>query len=264
MPSFKEIKRDGKMPALFVGHGSPMNAVEDTAFTRGWEKIAREIPRPEAILAISAHWYTAGTHINDEEEPKTVYDMYGFPEELYKVTYPAKGDRALARLVADLLPHRVQTDNSWGIDHGVWSVLHRMYPEADIPVCEMSVDRTADPQAHFEMGRALGALRDKGVLLLASGNVVHNLRRVDWNMEGGYPWAEEFDGFVKQKVEKREFADVVSYRSAGEHAQLSVPTPDHFYPLLYVLGAAREDDSLTVRNHACCLGGLSMTSYLFQ
>lgn len=251
------------MPALFVGHGSPMNAVEDNAFTGGWEEIARKIPRPEAILAISAHWYTAGSRIADAAKPKTIYDFYGFPDELYRVAYSAPGAPELAHLTKGLISGGGQIDNTWGIDHGAWSVLHKMYPEADIPVCQLSVDRNASAETHFQIGREIAGLREKGVLIFASGNVVHNLARITWGMEGGQPWANGFDRYIKEKIIARQYQDVINYKSAGESAELAFTTPEHFYPLLYILGAANIADRLEVYNDSCTLGSISMTCYLF-
>ena len=189
-----------KMPALFIGHGSPMNAIEDNQYTRNWIEIAGEFPKPKAILAISAHWYTDGSRITDEAHPKMVYDMYGFPDELYKVLYEAKGAPELAHLTKDLIKRDVKIDNSWGYDHGTWSVLCKMYPEADIPVYQLSVDSSASAQTHFKIGQEISALREKGVLILGSGNVVHNLSKISWEMEGGHPWAVDFDNYIKNKI----------------------------------------------------------------
>lgn len=254
----------GKMPVLFVGHGSPMNAIEENEFTRTWETIAAGIPKPEVILAVSAHWYTSGSRIADTSSPELIYDMYGFPEELYQVKYGAKGSPELANLVKSLVGKGILADNSWGIDHGSWSVLCRMYPKADIPVVQFSVDYTADAGEHYKLGQKLAPLRDKGVLILGSGNVVHNLSRVNWDMAGGYGWADEFDRYIREKVNARQFQDVIQYGSAGESARYAFDTPDHFFPLLYVLGASDQKDSLTVWNDSCVLGALSMTCYLFS
>lgn len=253
-----------RMPALFVGHGSPMNAVENNKYTKKWQEIGGQLARPRAILMVSAHWYTHGTRIMDTKTPRLVYDMYGFPEELYRVQYPSPGSPELADRVQKLLSVPVQIDNSWGIDHGAWSVLCRMFPQADIPVVQLSVDGTADAQTHFQMGRELASLHDEGVMIIGSGNVVHNLGRIQWEAQGGFSWAEEFDGYVRDKIEKREFPDVVDYKKAGASAKMAFPMPDHFYPLLYVLGASNEADQLTVFNDDCLMGSLSMTSYLFQ
>ncbi|HWR60996.1 MAG TPA: 4,5-DOPA dioxygenase extradiol [Clostridia bacterium] len=252
------------MPVLFVGHGSPMNAIEDNGFSRNWSRVAGQLPRPEAILSVSAHWTTDGTRTMDEIYPKTIYDMYGFPEELYRVVYRAKGAPELARLTKSLIGRNVEIDNSWGIDHGTWSVLNNMYPKADIPVYQLSIDNNASAEEHFRIGREISSLREKGVMLLGSGNVVHNLSRINWGMEGGYPWAEEFDGYIKEKITGRQFHDVVNYKSAGSASKLAFFTTEHFYPLLYVLGASGEADRLTVFNDSCIMGSLSMTCYLFE
>lgn len=251
------------MPVLFVGHGSPMNAIEDNMFTENWRRVAQEMPRPEAILAVSAHWYTTGTRIMDEAQPKMVYDMYGFPKELYEVKYPAQGAPELAQLTKDLIHEQVKTDNSWGYDHGTWSVLCQMYPKADIPVFQLSVDRTATAETHFKIGQELSSLREKGVLIFASGNIVHNLSRVAWDMKGGYPWADDFDRYIKDKIIHRQFEEVVKYKAAGQSVDSAFITPDHFYPLLYILGASSPDDKVSVFNDSCIMGSLSMTSYLF-
>jgi 4,5-DOPA dioxygenase extradiol len=261
MENENEIKR---MPALFVGHGSPMNAIEDNIYTRSWTEIASKLPKPKAILAVSAHWYTHGTRISDDEHPKMVYDMYGFPEKLYKVDYKSKGMPELAHATKNLIKRDVKIDNSWGYDHGTWSVLFKMYPEADIPVYQLSVDRNASAKDHFQIGQEISELREKGVLIFGSGNVVHNLSKVSWGMEGGHPWADEFDSYIKDKVVKRQYEDVINYKSAGKSSELAFFTPDHFYPLLYILGASKEEDQLSVFNDSRMGGALSMTSYLFK
>ena len=253
-----------KAPVLFVGHGSPMNAIEDNEFTRSWQKIADSIPRPTAILAVSAHWYTAGSRTSDAETPELIYDMYGFPDALYQVKYPVPGAPELARMTQTLLQRNVELDTDWGIDHGTWSVLCKMYPEANIPVYQLSVDHQANAEAHFQMGQQLRSLREQGVLIFGSGNVVHNLARLDWENRGGYPWAVAFDGYIKEKILAREYESVIHYKKAGSSAALAFSRPDHFYPLLYALGAAEESDTISVYNDACTLGSISMTSYLFS
>jgi 4,5-DOPA dioxygenase extradiol len=253
-----------KMPVLFVGHGSPMNAIEDNEYSRAWTEIGRRIPKPEAVLSISAHWFTDGTRVTDDPRPRTVYDMYGFPDELYRVQYRPNGAPELARRVAETVSRPTSIDNGWGCDHGTWSVLRRMYPEADVPTFQLGIDRGASAEEHFRIGRELGALRDEGVLILGSGNVVHNLSRVDWNMEGGHPWADEFDGYVEERVTRRSYEEVLDYRSAGKCSELAFSTPEHFDPLLYVLGASRNGDSLFVFNDSRVMGSLSMTGYLFE
>jgi 4,5-DOPA dioxygenase extradiol len=249
--------------SAFIGHGSPMNAIEDNEFTKGWKRIAAELPRPECILVVSAHWYTAGTRISVNPRPAMIYDMYGFPDELYAVQYPAPGSPETARMAKGLLSRDAVLDESRGLDHGAWSVLSRMYPEADIPVFQLSVDANAPAAVHFGMGRELSALRDRGVMILGSGNVVHNLSLLDWDMKGGFPWADEFDAYVKNAVAARRFADLTDYGAAGPSARKAFTTPDHFFPLLYVLGSSREDDTLTVSNDARMMGAMSMTCFAF-
>ncbi len=251
-----------RMPVLFIGHGSPMNAIEENTYTKNWRAITAEIPKPEAILVISAHWYTEGTRIMDEANPNMVYDMYGFPQELYKLIYKPKGAPELAHLTKTIISREVAIDNSWGFDHGMWSVLCNMYPEAHIPVYQLSIDKRADGDTHFKMGQEISTLRDRGVLILGSGNVVHNLSKISWNLDGGYPWAEEFDHYIKEKISNKEYQDVIHYEKAGESSKLAFYTQEHFYPLLYVLGAASDEDKSKIFNDSCVLGSLSMTSYL--
>lgn len=253
-----------RMPALFLGHGSPMNAIEQNVFSDAWIDLGRTLPKPQAILCISAHWFTRGLKINDSLAPKMVYDMYGFPDALYRVKYPAPGAPEIAQEAARLLGSHVEIDNSWGLDHGSWSVLLRLFPNADIPVFQVSVDATAPAEEHFALGEALRPLRDQGILILGSGNVVHNLRMVDWEFSGGFDWAQTFDSYIKENIVTRSFENVLQYQRAGSSARMSVPTPDHFFPLLSVLGASETNDAIRVITEACALGSLSMTSYVFQ
>jgi 4,5-DOPA dioxygenase extradiol len=254
-----------KMPALFVGHGSPMNAIEENQFTQEWKAIANKIPKPKAILAISAHWFTNQTRVMTSPKPKMIYDMYGFPSELYKIVYNAEGAPHLAQKVKSLISKEVIEDNTWGYDHGTWSVLHRMYPEADIPVFQLSIDQKASPEQHYKMGQELSKLREEGVLIFGSGNVVHDLARVNWSLENeGYAWAYEFDNYISENILARKDEKVINYQEAGSCADLSFTSIDHFAPLLYVLGAADKSDKISILNQACILGSLSMTSYLFK
>jgi len=257
-------KRMKRTPVLFIGHGSPMNAVENNPFSNQWVTLGKELERPNAILSISAHWFTSGTRIADAQTNRMIYDMYGFPDELYRVNYPAPGAPEVARRAKGLISRKVEIDNTWGLDHGTWSVLRRLFPQADIPVFQLSVDSDATPREHFQIGQDLAALRDEGVLILGSGNVVHNLGRVNWGMEGGYDWAQDFDGYIKRNVLNRDFDAVVDYQKAGPSARQAFPIMDHFAPLLYVLGATDSADKATVFNDACMMGSLSMTSYLFE
>lgn len=252
------------MPVLFAGHGSPMNAIENNRFSVQWEKIGERIPRPEAILSVSAHWYTAGLRVCDDPAPKLIYDMYGFPEELYAVRYDAPGAPQFAGMTQELLGDGVRIDNSWGLDHGTWSVLRHLYPQADIPVFQLSVDNRATAEEYYETGRKLRALRDKGVLIFGSGNVVHNLGRVNWSMkEEGYPWALEFDDYIKKNVLSGNHENAINYRRAGDSVKFAFTYLDHFAPFLCTLGASEPEDKITVFNDSCALGSLSMTSYLF-
>lgn len=253
-----------RMPVVFVGHGSPMNAIESNPFTEQWQKIVAEIPRPEAILSISAHWFTRGTRVSDAEQPRMVYDMYGFPAELYRVRYDAPGSPTLAAQVQKALGNRVQADATWGLDHGTWSVLRWMFPAADIPVVQLSVDANASMRDYFEMGKRLAPLREQGILIFGSGNVVHHLARVAWDMRGGFPWADEFDAYIKTNILARHAENVIDYHRAGASASLAFPTPDHFAPLLYALGASNAGDTVRVFNDQRVLGSLSMTGYLFE
>ncbi len=251
-----------RMPIVFTGHGSPMNAIEDNQYSRVWIGLGESLPKPKAILAVSAHWFGRGIKINDSANPAMIYDMYGFPEELYQLKYPAPGSPALARRVKELLGNTVETDNSWGIDHGSWSVLRHVFPKAEVPVIQLGVNALLSPAEHFTIGQKLKPLRDEGVLIFGSGNIVHNLARIDWRMNDGQLWAQEFDQYIKHAVMDRRFEDVVAYQHAGESAELAVPSLDHYAPLLYVLGASDESDLISVFNADCAYGSLSMTSYL--
>lgn len=254
-----------KMPMMFIGHGSPMNAIEDNSYTRSWREIAKKIPKPESIVSISAHWYTKGTKIMNEENPKTVYDMYGFPKELYEIPYNVPGNPKLAENVKNLITKQSVFDNSWGIDHGTWSVLVHMYSERDIPVFQISIDASAPPEVHYQTGKELKSLRDQGVLLFGTGNIVHNLRMIDWGMDDrGFDWAYKFDDYIRENIENRNHENVINYLSLGETAKLAVPTPDHFNPILYILGAYDKEDKISTYNNSCMMGSLSMTSYLFS
>lgn len=246
------------MPVLFVGHGSPMNALEDNEFTRTWRKLSEKMPIPKCILCISAHWLTTDTYTSDEEHPQQIYDMYGFPPELYALQYQPKGSRHYAKKIQKGLGIEIQND--WGIDHGTWSVLTHMYPEADIPVVQLSIDMTKSYQEHYAIGQKLRELRKDGVLIIGSGNVVHNLRLVDWNREsGGFHWADEFDEYIKDCILKTDHKGVMEHPMSP-----AVPSTDHFLPLLYVLGASNIIDQIEVFNEARVMGSLSMTGYLFH
>ena len=245
-----------------------MNAIEENDFTRGWQAMAGIIPKPAAILVLSAHWFVRGIRLLNDLRPKMTYDLYGFPQALYQVVYEAPGSPAFADMTSDLLSQAgigSVVDNSWGYDHGTWSVLNHMYPERDVPVFQMSIDRTAPPETHFAIGKILSGLREAGVLILGSGNIVHNLNLIDWyKPEGGFDWADAFDLLVHEQILKKNFDQLVHYPTIGRSADLSIPTPDHYWPLLYILGACQENDTATVFNDSRIMGSLSMTSYLFS
>lgn len=253
-----------KMPVLFIGHGSPMNAIEKNEYTNTWIKIKEKIPKPTAILSISAHWYVRGTRVLDDNNPRMIYDMYGFPKELYEVNYKAIGSPKFARLTRNLISKDVSVDNSWGYDHGTWAVLNIMYPSGDIPVYQLSIDSGATFEEHFKIGEEIRRLREEGVLILGSGNVVHNLSRVDFSKVDGYDFAIEFDEYIKNKIINRNYDDVINYEKAGKCSKEAFYTPEHFVPLLYILGASNEEDILTIYNDSFAMGSLSMTSYLFE
>lgn len=252
-----------KQPAIFVGHGTPMNAIENNAFTESWRELGERI-KPKAILMVSAHWFTRGTYTQDDKAPRVINDMYGFPKPLYEVNYQVAGLKELTdRVMAQVSPD-VAINNEWGIDHGAWSVLTHMYPNKDIPVVQLSVDAQKSPAEHFEIGKKLAALREEGYLIMGSGNIVHNLRRVDFGRRDGYAWADEFDGYIKEAILSGDFDKCINYASQGDIAKYAVPTTDHYDPLLYVLGAASTEDKVTVFNEASVMGALSMTSYIFE
>ncbi len=252
------------LPTIFIGHGTPMNAIEINEFTKEWKKLAAFIPRPGAILSISAHWLTKGTKVSTLENPTTIHDFYGFPRALFEVEYKAKGCPQLAERTIGLSGGTAVGDKSWGIDHGTWSVLNVMYPEADIPVYQMSIDRQAPPLDLYNLGARLLPLRDEGVLILGSGNIVHNLGLLDFSINGGFDWAYTFDDFITEKIRQRDFKSILEYTRLGDAARLAVPTTDHFNPLLYILGATRETDNIALYNKSCVGGSLSMTSYVFS
>jgi 4,5-DOPA dioxygenase extradiol len=259
------------MPALFVGHGSPMNAIEDSEFSRGWQAIARELPRPSAVLCISAHWETAGSFVTGMERPPTIHDFGGFPRELYEVDYPAPGSPRLAQdTIGAIKKVPVAIDHDWGLDHGCWSVLRRMYPSADVPVVQLSLDSGMPARHHYELGRELAPLRDTGVLILASGNIVHNLRRIaiprggDFNTPFGLPWALEARALFMTLIEGDRHDELIDYHSRGTAVQLAVPTPEHYLPLLYALALKGEGESIRAFNDTAVAGSLTMTSLLIR
>ncbi len=235
------------MPVLFVGHGSPMNAVDDNPFTRTLKSIADKLPRPRAVLMVSAHWMTEGTWVTGMAQPKTIHDFGGFPQKLFNVQYPAPGSPATAKLVQTIVrePNVSNDLEMWGLDHGAWSVLRHMYPNADVPVVQLSLDLRQPPEYHFKLGQQLAELRNEGILIVGSGNLVHNLRTIDWETHSpAYPWATEYDAWLKDRLTQRDFNAVMTDFHQTEAGKLSVPTLDHYYPLHYVLGAADAEDEL--------------------
>jgi 4,5-DOPA dioxygenase extradiol len=248
------------MPVLFIGHGSPMNAIEDTEFSRAWAEVARSLPKPKAVLCISAHWQTDGTRVTAMEQPKTIHDFYGFPPALFEKRYPAPGSPDLARMTQAMLREaHVELDSEWGLDHGTWAVLCQMYPKADVPVVQLSLDETKQPAFHYELGRALRGLRKKGVLIIGSGNIVHNLREVVWE-DTAYDWALEFDARIMDLILSGDHKAIVDYPKVGRSASLAVPTAEHYLPLLYILGTQDESDGVAFFADRVTLGSMSMRS----
>lgn len=257
--------RDEKMPVLFIGHGSPMNGIEDNVFSETWAALGREIPKPRAVLCISAHWLTRGTHVTAMPHPRTIHDFGGFPPALFEVQYPAPGDPALAAETAALVTKTdVGLDHEWGLDHGTWSVVRRMYPDADIPVLQMSIDFGRPASYHYELAKELYALREKGVLVIGSGNMVHNLRMVAWDKMDvpgfGFDWAVEMNETFKKLISDKNHAALAAYEKLGHAAQLAVPTPDHYYPLMYSLALQDDRDAVRFFNDRLVAGSLTMTS----
>jgi len=251
------------MPVLFVGHGSPMNGIEDNEFSSKWASMAQNIPLPTAVLVISAHWFTKGTHITAMDFPKTIHDFGGFPKELFDVVYPAPGNPELAAETASLVQStRVGLDHDWGLDHGAWTVVRHMYPEANIPVLQLSIDYTKDAKYHYELAKELQLLRKKGVLILGSGNMVHNLRMMSWAMinGGGYDWALQMNDKFKSLILNNEHQPLMNYQSLGKEAMLAIPTPEHYLPLMYTLGLKNDSEEISLFNDKAVGGSLTMTS----
>lgn len=249
------------MPAIFFGHGNPMNAVERNAYSKGWATIGTTIPRPKAVLCISAHWYIPGTSVTAMSSPRTIHDFGGFPKKLYEVNYPAPGSHGLARRVKDLLsPVPATLDEAWGLDHGTWSVLVHVFPKADIPVIQLSIDERQRPIFHYDLGKRLAALREEGILVIGSGNIVHNLSMYAWGKSGVQPfdWAVRFEKQVREFLLKGDDVRIIAYEELGRDAMLSVPTPDHYLPLLYVLGLRKENERLSFPAQGIDGGSVSM------
>jgi 4,5-DOPA dioxygenase extradiol len=252
------------MPAIFFGHGSPMNAIELNKFTQSWRDIARNLPRPKGILCISAHWETRGTKLTASSAPKTIHDFGGFPQALFDVQYPALGSPELVSSAREaLMPHIAEEDLMWGLDHGTWSVLAHLFPAADVPVVQLSLDIQKDEQFHFDLGKKLSALRRKGFLVIGSGNMVHNLGMLAWNKpDTGFDWAIEANEWFKNAITTENYNQLTNYRSVSKALQLSIPTPEHYRPLLYVLGMKQKDERVTFFNDFTTMGSISMTGVM--
>ncbi len=255
------------MPAIFFGHGNPMNALAQNEWTDAWAAIGKTMPKPRAILCVSAHWYLPATLVTAMATPRTIHDFGGFPRELFQVQYPAPGAPELAQQIRDLLkPIDVGLDHEWGLDHGTWSVLCHVFPNADVPVVQLSIDETKPPAFHFELGRRLAPLRDEGILICGSGNLVHNLHTYAWgrHMQEPFDWAVRFESTARELMLSRTFEPLINYETLGRDALLSIPTPDHYLPLLYVLGATRENDAISFPVEGVDGGSISMLTISAQ
>lgn len=251
------------MPVLFIGHGSPMNGIEDNEFSRKWADVAKDIPQPNAVLVVSAHWFTRGTFVTAMDFPPTIHDFGGFPKALFDVEYPVPGSPELAAETAAMVKGtEVHLDHEWGLDHGAWTVVKHMYPQAQIPVLQLSIDYTRDARFHYELAAELFKLRKKGVLILGSGNMVHNLRMMSWEMihGGGYDWALEINERFKELILANEHRPLMNYQSLGKEAMLAIPTPEHYLPLMYTLGLKQDDEPVLLFNDKAVGGSLTMTS----
>ena len=258
-------EEEEKMPVLFIGHGSPMNAIEDNAFSQRWQQMGKEIPTPKAVVVVSAHWLTKGTMVTAMPNPKTIHDFGGFPQALFDVQYPAPGSPELATEIQKLITNpAVELDHDWGLDHGTWSVVKHMYPEADIPVLQLSIDYYKPAAYHYELAKQLLKLRKKGVLIIGSGNMVHNLRMVAWDKlsepEYGFDWALEMNDIFKNKISNGFHKELIQYEKLHKAATLAIPTPDHYYPLLYILALQTDNDKVEFFNDKAVGGSLTMTS----
>jgi len=252
----------GPMPVLFVGHGNPMNAITDNEFSRGWREAGKALPKPGAVLCVSAHWETKGTFVTAMEKPQTIHDFGGFPPELYEVQYPAPGSPDLANETKrDVRSTDVGLDFAWGLDHGCWSVLRHIFPDGDVPVIELSLDSTKPPRWHYDLAKELAPLRRKGVLIAGSGNIVHNLSMVDWHAKEGFDWAAAANETLKNLIAGGDGERLIDYRLLGKEVQMGVPTPEHYIPLLYALGLREEGENVSFFNDRTELGAISMTSF---
>lgn len=258
------LGKTSKMPVLFLGHGSPMNAIEENEFVTGFRSIVKEIPKPNAILCVSAHWETKGTFVTAMQNPPTIHDFGGFPKELFAVQYPAPGSPDLAKQTKSLISKtEVGLDDKWGLDHGAWSVIKHLYPNADIPVIQMSIDYSQTPQYHYELAQQIKSLREKGVLIIGSGNIVHNLGKVEWrrlNETFGYDWAIEANDRMKKFILDGNHKELINFRSQGKAFDLAIPTPEHYLPLLYSLALQEKNEEVKLFNDKAVAGALTMTS----
>lgn len=257
------------MPVLFAGHGNPMNAIENNEFSAKWEEIASQIPRPKSVLCVSAHWETWGSLVTGVEKPQTIHDFGGFPEALYRVSYPAPGDKKLANDLSGIKGAKITVCHDRGLDHGCWSVLKRMYPKADVPVVQLSLDQAKTAEEHFELGKKLAYLRSEGVLIIGSGNIVHNLYLVelksgDFNEEFGFDWAIKANELIKQLIVNKQYDELCRYGALGEAINLAVPTPEHYLPMLYTLAVRRDEDKVKFFNDKAVAGSLSMTGFVLE
>jgi 4,5-DOPA dioxygenase extradiol len=257
-------EQEQKTPLLFIGHGSPMNGIENNQFSQQWTALGKELPNPKAVICISAHWLTRGTFITAMDHPKTIHDFGGFPKALFDVQYPAIGSPTIAEETKKLITKTdVHLDHDWGLDHGTWTVVRHIYPDANIPVLQLSIDYHQSPQYHYELAQELSVLRRKGVLIIGSGNMVHNLRMVDFrkiDTSYGYDWAIEMNHNFKKYISEGNHKPLINYESMGEAAKLAIPTPDHYYPLLYILGMQEKNEQATFFNDVAVGGSLTMTS----
>lgn len=254
-----------KMPVLFLGHGDPMNAIRENEYVTGFKNIAKTIPKPKAIICVSAHWLTKGTQITAMEHPRTIHDFGGFPQELYDVQYKAKGSPELAKQTQKIIgANTAILDHDWGLDHGAWTVIKHLYPKADIPVIQLSIDYYKDGQYHYELAKKLHSLREKGILIIGSGNIVHNLRKLDYKHKPednyGYDWAYEARNKINNLLLDDNHKAIIDYQKLGREVQLAVPTPDHYFPLLYTLGLKNKNEKITLFNDKLIEGSISMTS----
>jgi 4,5-DOPA dioxygenase extradiol len=253
-----------KLPVMFVGHGNPMNAIENNSFVRGWKKISSEINNIKAILCISAHWETKGSLVTAMEHPRTIHDFGGFPQTLFDVQYRAPGDPLLAGSIQNSFAEHIALDHQWGLDHGCWSVLKNMYPEANIPVLQLSLNRNFSPVQHYDLAKQLSVLRNKGVLIIGSGNMVHNLGILDWNNPNeAYEWATNSNQIIKSLISERKHTELINYNNLGKDVRLAIPTPEHYLPLLYVLAMQGQDEQARFFNDEIVMGSISMTSFGF-